>query len=66
MLVLSRQLNETVMVGNKIQVKVLAIHGNRVLLGFKAPLSVTVHREEVYKRLQSQKTNDIRYAETEY
>tara|TARA_R110000868_G_scaffold223437_4_gene475338 strand:- start:540 stop:737 length:198 start_codon:yes stop_codon:yes gene_type:complete len=50
MLKLSREINETVMVGDEIQVKVLAIRDDKVLLGFVAPSEVAVHREEVYKR----------------
>tara|TARA_R110000868_G_scaffold207266_3_gene456238 strand:+ start:41 stop:238 length:198 start_codon:yes stop_codon:yes gene_type:complete len=50
MLKLSREINETVMVGDDIQVKVLAIRDNKVLLGFVAPAEVAVHREEIYRK----------------
>jgi len=52
MLYLSRELNETVMVGDDIEVKVVGVHGQKVLLGFKAPKQVSVHREEIYRRNQ--------------
>lgn len=52
MLLLSRSLNETVMVGDEIIVKVLSITESNVVLGFKAPKKIAVHREEIYKRIQ--------------
>lgn len=59
---LTREINERVMVGDDIQVVVLGIQGEKVLLGFKAPKQVPVHREEVYKRnLFQQKINDQFY-----
>ena len=60
MLLLSREINETVMVGDDIQVKVIAVDGLKVLLGFKAPRKVSVHREEIYRRIQNKRnTNDF-------
>jgi carbon storage regulator len=50
MLVLTRKLNERVMIGQGIEVVVLAIHENRVKLGFVAPGDVPVDREEVLRR----------------
>lgn len=64
MLMLSRSLNETVMIGDDVQVKVLGmdIINMKVLLGFKAPKCVSVHREEIYKRIQKQgNSNDSFY-----
>lgn len=52
MLLLSRALNETVMVGDEIMVKVLSITESNVVLGFTAPKKIPVHREEIYKRIQ--------------
>ena len=52
MLMLFRGINETVMVGDDIEVKVLAVDGMQVLLGFKAPRKIAVYREEIYKRIQ--------------
>ncbi len=52
MLVLSRKMGERIMVGNHIEVTVLAIHGRHVKLGIHGPADVPIHREEVYRRLQ--------------
>jgi carbon storage regulator len=48
MLVLSRRLGEEIIINDNIRVKVVAIQGNRVKLGFVAPEEVTVHREEIH------------------
>jgi carbon storage regulator len=58
MLILSRKLNEIVMVGDDIEVKVLSIKGSYVELGFKAPKVIPVHREEIYKRIQQQMSSN--------
>ena len=55
MLVLTRRCNETIVIANDIEVKVLKIQGNQVHLGIDAPRSVTVYREEVYRRVVSEK-----------
>ena len=47
MLVLSRKIGETIVIGDQIQVKVLGIEGDQVKLGIVAPKSVKVHRSEV-------------------
>ncbi|MFO0880940.1 MAG: carbon storage regulator CsrA [Gemmataceae bacterium] len=47
MLVLSRKLGETIIIGDNIQVRVLAINGNQVRLGFEAPRSVSIQRQEL-------------------
>lgn len=60
MLYLSREINEVVKVGDDIEVKVMAVNGQKVLLGFKAPKQITVHRAEVYKRMKTMnKLNDV-------
>lgn len=62
MLMLTRGINEIVMIGDDVQVKVLAVKGMKVLLGFKAPRKIAVYREEIYKRIQEQRTwNDKAY-----
>ena len=50
MLYLSREINQTVMVGDDVEVKVMGVIGQKVLLGFKAPKEIAVHREEIYRR----------------
>ena len=52
MLVLSRKINEEIVIGNGIRVKVLGVHGNQVRLGIVAPKEVPVYREEIYRTLE--------------
>ena len=54
MLVLSRRLGETLCIGDDIKVTVLGANGSQVRLGIAAPKKVTVHREEVYKRIKAE------------
>lgn len=54
MLVLTRKENESIMIGNEIEVKVLDLKDNQVKLGIVAPRSVTVHRREVYLAIQAE------------
>jgi carbon storage regulator len=54
MLVLSRRLGETLIIGDDVKITVLGISGNQVRVGIDAPKDVTVHREEVYKRIQTE------------
>ena len=60
MLVLTRRCNETIVIANDIEVKVLKIQGNQVHLGIDAPRSVTVYREEVYRRVVSENKVAVR------
>ena len=53
MLVLSRRLNQTIVIGGRVRVTVLAITANRVELGVEAPLQIAVDREEIHLRRQS-------------
>ncbi|MEQ1440711.1 carbon storage regulator CsrA [Fontimonas sp. SYSU GA230001] len=52
MLILTRRVGETVMIGNDIEVTVLGVKGNQVRLGVKAPRDVAVHREEILERIK--------------
>ena len=54
MLVLSRRLEETIIIGNDIRIKVLGISGNQIRIGIEAPKEVSVHREEVYQRIKAE------------
>jgi carbon storage regulator len=54
MLILTRRVGETVVIGNDVDVTVLGVKGNQVRLGVKAPREVSVHREEIYKRIKEE------------
>lgn len=53
MLVLSRKIDEEIVIDGNIKVKIIDIRGNKVRLGIEAPPNVAVHREEVFQALQS-------------
>ena len=52
MLILTRRVGETVMIGDDIAVTVLGVKGNQVRVGVNAPKEVSVHREEIYERIK--------------
>lgn len=58
MLVLSRKRDESIMIGNTIELKVVAIRGDKVRLGITAPAGVSVHRREVYEAIQRMEQRD--------
>jgi len=55
MLILTRRVGETLVVGDDVTVTVLGVKGNQVRLGVNAPKDVSVHREEIYQRIQNEK-----------
>ena len=52
MLILTRRVGETLMIGDEVTVTVLGVKGNQVRLGVNAPRTVAVHREEIYERIR--------------
>ena len=59
MLVLSRKITESIMIGDHIEVKILGIEGDQVKLGIVAPKSVKVHRSEVFEAIQEQNKESL-------
>ena len=58
MLILTRRIGETLIIGDDVNITVLGVKGNQVRLGINAPKDVSVHREEIYLRIQQEKQGD--------
>lgn len=58
MLILTRRVGETLIIGEDVTVTVLGIKGNQVRIGVKAPKDVSVHREEIYERIRVERGED--------
>jgi carbon storage regulator len=58
MLILTRRVGETVMIGNDVTVTVLGVKGNQVRVGINAPKNVAVHREEIYERIKREQQGE--------
>jgi carbon storage regulator len=59
MLILTRRVGETVMIGDEVTITVLGVKGNQVRVGINAPKSVAVHREEIYERIKREKLDEL-------
>ena len=57
MLILTRRVGETLKIGDDIDVTVLGIKGGQIRIGISAPDNVSIHREEIYQRIQSNKSD---------
>ncbi len=58
MLILTRRVGETLMIGDEVTVTVLGVKGNQVRIGVNAPRDVAVHREEIYDRIKQEQLAD--------
>ena len=58
MLILTRRVGETLMIGNDVTVTVLGVKGNQVRVGINAPKNVAVHREEIYERIKREQQGE--------
>jgi len=58
MLILSRRVGESLIIDQDVKVHVLGVSGNQIRIGIEAPKEVTVHRDEVYKRIKNANASD--------
>ena len=65
MLALARKSNESIMLGNDIEITVLEIKGDQVKLGIKAPKSVPIYRKEIYLQIQEENRQAVREVDVE-
>ncbi len=66
MLILSRRVGETLMIGDEVTATVLGIKGNQVRIGVNAPKEIAVHREEIYERIKAEERKQMRNKRSEF
>lgn len=59
MLILSRRTDESILIGDEVKITILSVKGKQVRIGITAPPDVSVHREEIYQRIQSGDTSSL-------
>ena len=65
MLVLTRKSNQSIMIGDEIEISVLSVMGDKVRIGIQAPRSIPVYRREVYAAIQREREDELMAAESE-
>jgi carbon storage regulator CsrA len=65
MLILTRRVGETLIIGDDVRVTVLGVRGHQVRIGVDAPKTVSVHREEIYQRIQSEQSTEKNKVDTD-
>ena len=58
MLILTRRVGESLIIGDNIVINILGVKGNQIRIGVNAPKEISVHREEIYNRIQAEKPDD--------
>jgi carbon storage regulator len=65
MLILSRRTDESIVIGDEVTITILRVKGKQVRIGITAPPDVSVHREEIYQRIQAGEGDDLPAAESD-
>ncbi len=58
MLILTRRVGESLIIGDDIVINIIGVKGNQIRIGVNAPKEISVHREEIYNRIQAEKPDD--------
>lgn len=60
MLILTRKVGESIMIGDSVEVKVLGLRAGQIKLGIEAPKDLKVHREEIYERIRAEEEDKLK------